>query len=406
MYNLLAMTQDYHLVKRKRKSGSVYMIALLDSKRGSNGRPRYKEMVSSGTGNRNAADRIARQLLAEGKIGASRDDIAAYLIEFWDPDKSDYLQNKAATGDAVSTQYCNDNRQKIRAYVLPFLKERNVTQLRQLTRRHCEQWVTWVRQNHGHLSVRTVNGIKACLNTALNRAVAWELIPGNPMKYVDNVKGEAKERKPFTLDELRALFADPWPDVRPWCACLLAAKTGARLGEIRALKLKHIHVQDRYLDVMHSWSFYDGLKRPKNRDTREGVYLDDACVLAIAEVLKIHPWKDDPESFLIFSSQIKRQPLERNTIVRALQKRMDECKITDRTFHSFRHAWISHVAERLPADKVAKLVGQKTPGVTMRYIHTTNNDRAIGEQVSRSLFQIPQLHPQPTPQEDTPGQSP
>ncbi|MBI9108456.1 MAG: hypothetical protein JEZ04_17040 [Spirochaetales bacterium] len=53
------------------------------------------------------------------------------------------------------------------------------------------------------------------------------------------------------MEEVQAFFARDWDDNRYFAINLIAATTGMRMGEIRALQLKSVF--DDYIDVSVSW---------------------------------------------------------------------------------------------------------------------------------------------------------
>ena len=144
------MSQSFHLIKRKNKKGTVYFAAFLDSATGENGKPRYKAMKSTRVGNRSAAEKIARQMLADGTVTASRESIRGFLLDFWNPQQSAYLKRQRTFGIEISTMYCKNNRQRIEDFFLPFFESRGLNQLADLTRRNLEEWQTYLHE-HGYL---------------------------------------------------------------------------------------------------------------------------------------------------------------------------------------------------------------------------------------------------------------
>ena len=236
----------------------------------------------------------------------------------------------------------------------------------------------------------TMNKTRQAVHGALEKAVSWDMLPANPLAHVDRLPKDRKQQEIFPIEELNALFCEIWLDVRAWSACVPAAKTGARVGEIRALKIKHVHFVDRYIDIVHNWSEYDWLKVPKNTKPRLNVAIDDVVAIAIGEVVKIHPYAEDPEAFVYFTPYTNSQPCDSKVFTRGLRARIKELDLhTGRTFHCFRHTWISMQAEIMPADKVAKLVGQKSVDVTRGYISVTEDDQKRSREVSSRMFQPP-----------------
>lgn len=65
------------------------------------------------------------------------------------------------------------------------------------------------------------------------------------------------------MEEARRLLSEPllWQDRRHYALNLLAATTGARMGEIRGLQVADI--SSDHIEIRHGWSDHGGLKEPK-----------------------------------------------------------------------------------------------------------------------------------------------
>ncbi len=97
------MSVDYHLIKRKTKAGrTVYHAGFLDTRTGKNGKPRYRAMRSTKTGNKALARKRAQEMIAEGKVFAAKDSLRHFLLDFWTPESSEYIRGKKAEGRHIS----------------------------------------------------------------------------------------------------------------------------------------------------------------------------------------------------------------------------------------------------------------------------------------------------------------
>jgi integrase len=91
--------------------------------------------------------------------------------------------------------------------------------------------------------------------------------------YVPKIERAAdnpKHKGILTIDEVRRLFSIPWKSDAAYChpvkdefkgyvGNLLASSTGLRMGEIQALVLSDIHLEDGYIYVRRSWDRKYGL---------------------------------------------------------------------------------------------------------------------------------------------------
>ena len=106
-------------------------------------------------------------------------------------------------------------------------------------------------------SPATTNKCIGVVKVILREAAIREELYRDPTEYVRNVKGEKRIRGVFTVDELKLLFPEsgngPWEDLRNYTCFFLAAVTGARRGELMVLRWRHVHFEQRYLDVRETW---------------------------------------------------------------------------------------------------------------------------------------------------------
>lgn len=393
------MSTDFHLLKRKNSKGkTVYYVGFLSDLPGKNGKLKYKAVKSTGQGNRAAAEKVARNMLADGKVLASRDSLRQYLLDFWDPEKSEYLKTqKIDRKRPLSSVYVMNSHQRIEQYVLPYFETRGITKLSDLDRKNILAWRNYLYEN-GYLpeyeppkekgknkrgqrkraktiSPATQNKARQALFIALQWAVDMGLLPYHPGSGVRRVPEDKKERPIFQLNELEKLFSEPWEDIRAFSACMLAATTGARLGECRGLQIKNVHLDKAFIDILTNIVTGDPLKPPKWGSERIGVPIPELTITALHAVIEISPFKDDPESFVFFTPSNKNRPIDIKVITDGLKKRMRAVGITGgQTFHSFRHTYVSHLRGSISEAKLIRLVGHTNTATTDKYTHVNDED--------------------------------
>ncbi len=402
---------DFHLLKRKTSKGkTVYYAAFLSDLIGKNGKPKYQTIKSTGQGNRVAAEKVARSMLADGKVLASGDSLRTYLLNFWNPEKSEYLRSQVAEGRKHNSIYLQNNKQRIKQYVLPYFEKRGIKKLSDLDRKNILSWRNYLFE-HGKIpeyeppvkpegesrrgiakrpssiSPSTQNKVRQAFFVALQWAVDMGMLPYHPGSGVKRVKEIKVERQIFQITELEKLFNDPWDDIRAYCACLLAVTTGARLGEVRGLKLKNIHLKNGYIDILTNYVEGDGLKGPKWESERVGVPIPDVTIKAIRAVLKTSPYGSEPESFAFYSTSSMQYPADIKLITDGLKKRMKIVGISnDKTFHSFRHTYVSHLRGSISEAKLTRLVGHTNTAITDRYTHTSEEDLKVVRDAVSSII--------------------
>ncbi len=383
---------EFHLLKRKSKKGKpIYYVGFLSDLVGKNGRRRYRAVRSTDTGNIALARKVANQMIEKGEVFASKSGIRDYLLTFWNPAESDYIKSKVQEGRSISVAYCANNLRLLETYVLPWLKARGIVQLADLNRKILLSWRVETYETYvtpGKISPRTLNMARQALFVPLRHAVDVGLLPYHPGQGVKSVHETPEKRQIFQLDEYARLWAVDWPDIRYKTACLLSATTGMRMGEVRGLLVKNIHLAKKksYLDVVTSWQDVEGSKPPKWGSERLGIELPDTVADAIREVLAIHRWGARPDDFVFFNTDDPSIPIGRTGLEKAFKRAMKAAKLPGgRTFHSFRHSLVSH-STGLSAAALKDFIGHTNLETTEGYQHVTNADRAALRKVQAKIL--------------------
>lgn len=382
---------DYHLLKRKRKKGHVWYIGILSDMRDANGRRKYAAMQSLQTGDKSLARKRAQAVLNDGTLVASKDNIERFLVDFWTEGESQYLKSKAAEGKTMSPVYVSNCRAAIKRYFLPYFAARSITKLNELNRRNLTEWRDdlFARRKETGISPTTMNKVRQAVAVALEWATDMDMLPVNPMARVRRVAESPVERAIFEREHLVKLFADPWPDFRSYAACMLAVTTGMRLGEIRGLKESALHLEKGYVDVVANWQDREGLKAPKWDSIRYGVPLPLRTVATLKDLAVMNPHKG--EDRFVFWSTHHDEPVPKHRLQSDLKARIVAAKIpaAGRTFHSFRHTYVSLMRHSVGADRVMMAVGHTNTATTDGYTHETDEDRAVMAKAAEALLVAP-----------------
>lgn len=383
---------EYYLIKRKPKKGKpIYHARFLDSKVDAAGRRIVKFSKSTGQTNEVLAHKIVAQWIDDGKIDAVPTNLKKYLLDFWDPDKSDYLKNKFRQGKSYSSAYLEANESVIRRLFLPYFTDHGIRDLTELTAENLEEWMQHLDADE-NVSGRTANRARQAVWVGLNHAIKKRLIRNHPGASVEKNQENLNKREAFTLRELEAIFSAEWDDARCRAAALLAFYTGARLGEVRGLRWKNVFLSEGYVNIVENYVEVDGLKEPKWGSFRENVDIPPAVVDALLSVKAASRWKPDADQFVFFDIDSLDIPAGKQLLTASLDRVTDALNITGRTFHSLRHSFITHFGPHMRPAELRYLVGHSNEVTTERYQHRTEEGRKEIQEVQRKILPFSAVH--------------
>jgi integrase len=234
----------------RRSGSSNWYVAFRDPISGMVGNKR-----STGTSDRSLAESLAQTWLRDGFPDTPRpssQSLADYLDAFWDYDRSPYVVESLAAGKRIHRRHANDMRNLIRRYFRPYF---NTKTLRDIDETALRKFLLALKTERG-LASATVNQVRNAAVVGLRFAKRDRMIPRFDFDLVLRCGGSQAERGILEPDEVKRLFEAPWRDPRSRLANRIAAGTGMRMGEIRALRVGDIG-PDR-LHVRHAWSQADG----------------------------------------------------------------------------------------------------------------------------------------------------
>lgn len=320
------------------------------------------------------------------KSGKGNVSFTEFLEEFWDWESSPYVREKKAHGQCIGKRHCYEMGSRLNRYWRPSFQDRT---LNSITRQDLKDFSLSLAEND--LAPASINKIMMVGTTCLSWAFREGFIAVNPTEGLSSFSGKAKKTGVLTPLETQALFSRKWADKRAYVASLLACTTGMRAGEVLALKLSDI--EDRTLNVQHSWSTYDGLKSPKNGEVRKVPLLLEVRA-KLCELLADNPHGSDG---FIFYSNLPDKPVVRNVILDGLHEALDEIGIDWKArgivFHSWRHYYAARMADHMTADQVSRITGHKSRAVFDAYAdHITAENLEevgrVGAEVFGNLLQF------------------
>jgi integrase len=344
-------------------------------------------------------------------VGKTKPDAKASLKEKVDayeagmPAEADHVTVAEAVTDWLtyglngrSANTVTKNGHLCRVHVVPFLGARR---LKELTATDVDRWLAGRAKV---LSTRTLGEVYSCLNRAVRRAMARNLVPRNVVELCDLPTGQVgRPSKSLTLDEAVALLKAA-EGTTFYAYLVLSLLTGLRTEEVRALRWDHVDLDGQpdadppvppSVSVWRSVREHGDTKTPKSRRT---LALPTLCVHA----LKQHRERQDvaqeragtkwQETGLVFTSSLGTA-LDAANVRRALRRAAKAAGLDPRrwTPRELRHSFVSIAsALGLTLEQIADLVGHAGTVVTEKvYRFQLRPVLVSGAEVMDRLFRPP-----------------
>jgi integrase len=140
--------------------------------------------------------------------------------------------------------------------------------LRDLTIKQLDAWVDNLHRR-GELAPATNSKLIQTLRTILEQATEDDWIRENLAERIRTIRVRRPSRSILTPSEVLTLLASPapWDDFRQYAINVLAATTGLRMGEVRALLVDN--VEPDHVEVRRSWEQGYGPREPKAESARD-----------------------------------------------------------------------------------------------------------------------------------------
>jgi integrase len=249
----------------------------------------------------------------------------------------------------------------------------------------------------------TVRRVHSVIGAALSQGEKWELVDRNvahraspPVMHA----GVVAAPSPAEVRQILELAEAAEPMLAS--LLLLAALTGARRGELCALRWSDLDPEARTLTIARSIIEVDGAWREKTTKTHNArrIGLDD---LALA-ILRRHRSQVDalaieldvtvaPDAFMFSRSPAGHEPLKLDVATK-FAKRMAQAAGVDTHLHALRHFSATQaVASGADIVTIAARLGHANPSLTLSvYSHAlAQRDRELADDLGRTLALPPAL---------------
>ena len=241
------------------------------------GRKRYKTKTVRVSGRREAEKALAAFVTELETSGVAADGTFGELVERWIA--------TAVPGWSPANEVTVRNA--VSYYLGPLLP----VKLSKLDTADLDAFYAALRNGGGRggrpLAVSTVRRVHSVVRAALEQGVRWGWLRDNPAARASPGPGQPPEIKPPAPEAVLALLQRAEQDDKAFAVFLvLAAVTGARRGELVALRWSDLELERRALTITRAIS--EGVEgpvehpRPKTRGSVRRLALDEATVAILA----------------------------------------------------------------------------------------------------------------------------
>lgn len=355
------MTRGKHYSLYKRNNIYYSQFKLPDGK--------WSTAKSTGLKNKNKAETWCIEYLQRGGIVIKENvTLKEFSKDFFHWENT-WATDKRVRGLRISPRHCLERTDLLNNHLIPALGDVKLTAIDKAIIKDFRN-----KLYNEDYSGSTINKILSTLKAILEDAEEKNLIQYIPK--IDRAAENPKQKGILTIEEVKRLFSVEWLDLRGYVGNLLAASTGLRLGELQALTLEDLHLDNNYIHVRRSWDkrFQTFTATTKTGRARN-IFIPENIKNEIIRLIEINPYEKNPETFLFFAEKLENKPAEPVILTRALYRRLENIGIHSEeresrniSFHSWRH-WLNSllINSKIPLQKIQSITGHLTTEMSQHY---------------------------------------
>lgn len=351
---------------------------------------RGKRVVRKGAGRtKTEAQRKLQEVMRDRDDGLPRGDdsyTVRLAVEEW---LRHGLSNRSESTRKANSSLC-------RNHVLPLLGARK---LRELTAREVDEWLA---NRALVVSTRTLRGVYACLNRSVKRAMARDKVKRNVVELCAVPTGRpGRPSRSLTADQAESILTRT-TDQRMHAFLVVGLLTGARTGELRALRWEHVHLDEdtvahpAVVPYVEVWRSVRAGGDTKTRKSRRTLALPVLCVQALLvhrerqEQEKANAIDRWAEQGLVFPTRAGTL-MDKDNARRAFRTALGVVPGLDPgewTPRELRHSFVSLLSDAgVPIEEISRLVGHSGTSVTeLVYRHQIRPVIQSGAEAMDALF--------------------
>jgi integrase len=313
------------------------------------------------------------------------EDFMSFLTTFWDWDTSPYIKEKRRKNHGIHKRHCKLQGQAVNLYWKPFFEGRY---LGEITSTDIDNFINDMGDKP--LSASRKNVIIRAGTMSLRWAFSKGIIEKDPTLGHILFSGKERKRHILTPTATAAAFRVVWSNERAKLANMLASVTGMRSGEILALRVQDLGADCLY--IRGAWNRLDGLKLPKNNETRTVEVSFPDLMNRLVEQAKSNPWGFSPDSFVFWSEFHADKPMQPDLFLIGLREALKHIgfskdEAAKYLFHGWRHFFTSYMVRKLDKKLLKSQTGHKTDDMIELYSdHEIEGDKALIQAKQRETF--------------------
>lgn len=325
------------------------------------------------------AERLWKNGLVDELVKANTNKPSVYFSGFvkdFFKVEGKYHHYRMSEGHTIKASTLDAYRGNLALYIEPYFHDKL---LKKITRKDVFAFRSYLLVEK-RLDPQTAQNIFKNFKTILKYAIQEELIYADPSSLISIETPKKPKAQILTTEEIQKLLQCSWKDERVKIATYIASETGARRGEVLALRWKNIDFTHNRIFIHESWNSEYGFTSTKNGDDR---YPPLSPELKI--VLQKYQEKCicDGKNDLLFPSTVKgNRPMDTKKLDSIFYDALNTIGINESerkergiTFHNLRHHLVTVLHEKgVSPLTIRQIVGHSDDKIEWTYFHGNGNE--------------------------------